>query len=77
VRRIDGREVTDAQQLRASIRNGAGEGGQPLVQRWDIEREGRLVALQVTPEPERLDGRWVGRVGAYIGERPAMVTVSR
>jgi len=76
VRRIDGREVTDAQQLRASIRNGAGEGGQPLVQRWDIEREGRLVALQVTPEPERLDGRWVGRVGAYIGERPAMVTVS-
>jgi len=75
VRRVDGREVGDAQALRQRIRDAVGPTGQPITQRWDVERGGQTVALEVTPRPERRDGRWIARVEAYMGDAPAMTTV--
>lgn len=75
VQRIDGAVVPDGQDLRALIRSGVGPEGQPVTQQWLVDRGGRSLELQVQPKPERPDGVWVGRVGAYIGGAPAMVTV--
>ncbi len=75
VRRVDGREVLDGQMLRQRIRDAVGPDGKALVQRWDIEREGRAMSLTVTPRPEQRDGRWIARIEAYVGEAPAMTTV--
>ncbi len=75
VHRVDGQAVNDGQHLRALIRQAVGPTGQPLAQRWDIERDGHLLSLSVQPRPELQDGVWVGRVGAFIGAAPAMVTV--
>jgi len=75
VERVDGRPVTDAQQLRTLIRQAVGPSGEGVEQRWEVLREGRMVALVVRPAPVQQDGAWTGRVGAYIGEQPAMTTV--
>jgi regulator of sigma E protease len=75
VRRLDGAAVADGQSLRMAIRSAVGPQGQPQSQTWQIEREGRLIDVQVQPRPERQGEAWVGRVGAYIGGPPAMTTV--
>lgn len=75
VRRLDGSAVADGQSLRMAIRSAVGPQGQPQSQTWQIEREGRLIDVQVQPRPERQGDAWVGRVGAYIGGPPAMTTV--
>lgn len=75
VRSIDGTPVADGQGLRASIRAAVGPQGQAVAQRWTLERAGQTVELQVRPKPERLDEAWIGRIGAYIGGAPAMITV--
>jgi regulator of sigma E protease len=76
VRSVDGREVEDAQTLRALIRRAVTGQGQGVAQRWVLERDGARVELLVTPRPEQMDGQWVGRVGAFVGAPPAMVEVS-
>ncbi len=76
VRAVDGRPVEDAQQLRTRIRSAADAQGAITPQRWVVERDGRQVALVVTPRAERQGDVWVGRVGAYIGSQPAMVEVT-
>lgn len=75
VREVDGLAVTDGQRLRGLIRTAVGPAGQAVEQRWQIERNGQRLDLLVKPAPEQQAGAWVGRVGAYIGAAPAMVTV--
>jgi len=75
VRRIDGREVRDAQVLREAIRSAVGPAGAPAQQQWEIERRGQTVVLVVVPRPEPLGQAWVGRIAAYVGAPPATMTV--
>ncbi len=75
VRRVDGREVLDGQALRQRIRDAVGPQGQPVTQRWDVERAGQVLSIDVTPRPQQRDGRWIARVEAYVGDAPAMTTV--
>ncbi len=72
---VDGRPVTDAAQLRLSIRHSADASGQTSPQRWRIEREGRLLELEVRPLAQQDSGVWIARVGAMIGQPPEMVLV--
>lgn len=76
VRRVDDQAVSDGQSLRARIRAAVGPEGQPREQRWAVERGGQMMNLVVKPVPERQDGEWIGRIGAYIGAAPEMMTVS-
>jgi regulator of sigma E protease len=72
---IDGQPVGDGQRLRALIRAGVGPAGQAVEQQWAIRRASLPLQLVVTPAPERQGEVWVGRVGAYIGAAPEMMTV--
>jgi regulator of sigma E protease len=75
VRQVNGRLVGDGQNLRSFIRASTGPAGEPVEQRWEIVRGGQVLSLAVRPIPEQQAGVWVGRVGAYIGAVPEMVTV--
>ncbi|VTU30223.1 Regulator of sigma E protease [Variovorax sp. PBL-H6] len=66
--------IVDGQQLREVIR-GSVDAGQPRTQVWQVERGGRSVRIEVTPEVRDEGGNKVGRVGAYVGSPPEMVTV--
>ena len=74
VRGVDDIAITDAAQLRALIRR-SGEDREPSVQRWQVERKGSLLVIEVTPRRAVVDAQRVGRVGAMIGAAPAMVTL--
>ena len=71
VHRVDGQPVRDAAQLRLLIRQSAAD-GQARTQRWQVERAGRLLELEVTPRPEQIERVWVGRIGAFVGAAPDM-----
>jgi regulator of sigma E protease len=73
--KVDGQPVGDGQRLRALIRAGVGSTGQTVEQRWTVRRGAQTLELLVKPAPEQQDGIWIGRVGAYIGAKPEMVTV--
>ena len=75
VQSVDGQPVSDGQRLRSLIRSATGSAGQGIEQRWLVERRGQRLELLVKPVPEQQAGAWVGRVGAYIGAAPAMMTV--
>jgi regulator of sigma E protease len=75
VQRVDGLAVSDGQRLRSLIRSAVGPSGQATEQLWLVERNGQRLELRVKPLPEQQSGAWVGRVGAYIGAAPAMMTV--
>jgi regulator of sigma E protease len=75
VLKVDKQPVGDGQRLRALIRTGVGPTGQTIEQRWEVRRGAQVLELLVKPAPEQQDGTWVGRVGAYIGALPEMVTV--
>lgn len=72
---VDGQPVGDGQRLRALIRAGVGPAGQAVEQRWEIRRGAQTLGLMVKPAPEQQGDAWVGRVGAYIGAMPEMMTV--
>jgi regulator of sigma E protease len=75
VLRIGGQPVGDAQQLRDRIRSQVKD-GKPVTAAWDIERAGQRVQLPVTPEVVAdKAGPATGRIAAYVGAPPAMVTV--
>jgi regulator of sigma E protease len=75
VRRVGEQPVVDAQQLRELIRAQVRD-GKPLAATWLVERQGRALQVQVTPElVTDKAGATVGRIAAYVGEPPAMVTV--
>ena len=73
--KVDGQPVGDGQRLRALIRSGVGPTGQVVEQRWEVSRGAQTLEILIKPAPEQQDGVWVGRVGAYIGAKPEMVTV--
>ena len=75
VTHVDGHVVADGTALRNLIREGVGPAGEPLVQQWELERQGEQLTLAVQPLPEQREGRWMGRIGAYVGAPPAMMTV--
>lgn len=77
VLQVDTTTVVDGQQLRRLIRNGVSEFGEPLTQRWLVERAGSLVHLDVKPQPEWVSGQSVGRIGAYVGGAPERALVSK
>ena len=67
-------EIVDAQQLRERIRTAIGaDGGR--TEAWRIERDGRMLTLEVTPDVREEGGQRIGRIGAYVGAPPEMVTV--
>jgi regulator of sigma E protease len=74
VLRVDGQPVADAQALREHIREAVREGA-PRPMRWELERDGRRLELEVAPRVVQDGGRAIGRIDAYVGLPPAMVTV--
>ena len=66
--------VVDGSQLRELIRASvlAGKG---RTSAWRVEREGRSITLDVTPDVRQDNGLAVGRIGAYVGAPPEFVTV--
>jgi regulator of sigma E protease len=74
VLRVAGKPVGDAQHLRDMIRAQV-EGGRGVAASWEIERAGRRLEVQVAPEAVQQGGATVGRISAYVGSPPAMVTV--
>jgi regulator of sigma E protease len=75
VRSVDGAAVPDGQHLRALIRASASPAGEAREQQWAVDRNGQRTTLTVKPLPEKQGEVWVGRVGAYIGGAPQMMTV--
>ena len=71
---IDGVPMLDAQKLREQIRGGVRE-GQAAEQRWRVERSGMTVERIVTPRVAADGSASVGRIDAFVGQPPAMVTV--
>jgi regulator of sigma E protease len=69
VQRIGDRTIVDGQQLRETIRGAKG------AQSWQILRAGQTLQLPVTPEVREEGGQSIGRIGAYVGTPPALVTV--
>ena len=71
---VDGVAIMDAQTLRDRIR-GAVREGQGVAQQWVVERAGRSLPLVITPRVARDAELNVGRIDAFVGQPPAMVTV--
>ena len=72
VQRVGTTRIVDGQQLRDIIRNSTVQSGS---QTWQLVRSGQTLDISVMPEL-RLEGRTsVGRIGAYVGSAPEMVTV--
>lgn len=74
VRAVGGTAIVDGQQLREAIRASI-DGGQPRTQAWQVERSGQPLTIDVKPEVREEGGAKVGRIGAYVGAPPEMVTV--
>ena len=74
VLRVGDTPIVDGQQLRDAIRRSL-SGGQALAQIWQIDRAGQRLALNVTPEvkPDGLES--IGRIGAFVGAPPEMLTL--
>ena len=66
--------IVDGQQLRMLIRDSV-EGGQPAERDWRIERAGHDLTIAVRPDAVQDHGQTIGRIGAYVGTPPEMVTV--
>ena len=71
---MDGVTVVDAQSLRERIRKAVRE-GQGVAQRWVVERAGQTLTVDVTPRATKDADATIGRIDAYVGQPPAMVTV--
>ena len=73
---INGEPVGDAQALRERIRAAVVE-GQPQRLLWRVERAGSVRDISVTPRLVDDGGQLRGRIDAYVGAAPEMVTVRR
>ena len=77
--RIGERPVLDGQQLRDLIRAAGPSpvaGGLAPSQIWQIERSGQTILLPVQPQVQAEGTALVGKIGAFVGAPPEMVTVS-
>lgn len=73
---IDGRPVADAQSLREAIRSSI-DGQRGRTMRWEVDREGAAMVIAVTPRAQAEGDALIGRIDAYVGAAPEMVTVRR
>ena len=73
---VDAEIITDAQTLRERIRRSL-HGGAAQPMRWQIERDGRPLEVEVVARVHDDDGQRIGRIDAYIGRPVEMVTVRR
>ena len=71
---VDGAPVADATQLRERIRASI-DGATARPMHWSVRRDGRTLAIEVRPAVVTEGARHVGRIEAYVGQAPAMVTV--
>jgi regulator of sigma E protease len=67
-------DIVDGQQLREWIRSQV-QNGRAITATWKVQRAGRTLDLQVTPDIASDAGRTIGRVGAFVGTPPDMVEV--
>lgn len=74
VLQVDGVRIADAGSLRQAIR-GAVRDGAALTMDWQVQRGGERLDLDVTPAVGVDRGQSVGRIEAYVGQAPEMVTV--
>ncbi|MED5619216.1 RIP metalloprotease RseP [Ideonella sp. BN130291] len=74
VLRLNGEPVDDGLRLRERIRESAQAASAPA-QTWVVERDGRTLELVVQPRVVSEGGRSVGRIDAFVGKLPAVVTV--
>ncbi|MFO1329260.1 MAG: RIP metalloprotease RseP [Rubrivivax sp.] len=71
---IGERPVADAYTVRERIQRSVDAGRNP-VQEWRVQRDGRELLVTVRPRASGEPGREVGRIEAYVGAPPEMVTV--
>ncbi len=71
---IDGQPVGDSLTVRERIIKSA-EKGVATEQQWRIERDGQVLDLPVRPRAVSENGRNLGRIDAFVGPAPEMVTV--
>ncbi len=72
---VDGTLIADASRLRELIRAGvAGTEGKPMV--WQVSRAGQTLEIAVRPAAVPDGDKRVGRIEAYVGQPPEMVTVN-
>lgn len=74
VLKLDQTRVVDGQQLRELIRASVREGA-PVGRQWTVERSGRQIDMNVTPQVVLESGHKVGKISAYVGAPPEFVTV--
>lgn len=72
VQRAGATAIVDGQQLREIIRSSKFASG---AQTWQVLRAGQKLDISVTPEPRQEGQISVGRIGAFVGSPPEMVTV--
>lgn len=72
VQRAGATSIVDGQQLREIIRSSKFASG---AQTWQVLRTGQKLDISITPEPRQEGSISVGRIGAFVGSPPEMVTV--
>jgi regulator of sigma E protease len=71
---VGGTAVTDGRQLRELIRDSVRD-GQAVTTTWRLQRDGQVLELAVRPDAVQQGGVVIGRIAAYVGVPPEMVTV--
>jgi regulator of sigma E protease len=66
--------IVDGQQLREMIRDSA-KAGKPGAENWQVRRGGQTLELPVVPDAVQQGETVIGRIGAYVGAAPEIVTV--
>jgi regulator of sigma E protease len=74
VEQVDSVAVVDGQQLRRLIRTSV-SAKEAAAQIWKIDRAGTKMELTVTPDSQPEGALLVGKIGAYVGAIPELVTV--
>ncbi|WP_210547416.1 RIP metalloprotease RseP [Rhodoferax sp. PAMC 29310] len=74
VRRVGDVPIVDGQQLRQMIRK-SGSTGIVDPKTWSVERRGALLQIVVRPEVRQEGALHVGKIGAFVGSPPELVTV--
>jgi regulator of sigma E protease len=74
VRKFGDVSVVDGQQLRQLIRS-SGSTGKVVPVVWSVERQGSSIDVLVRPDVRQEGSIQVGKIGAYVGATPELVTV--
>ena len=74
VLKLDQTRIVDGQQLRELIRASARDGASGA-RAWTVQRDGRQLELNVVPRVVQEAGQRVGKINAYVGSAPEIVTV--